>query len=167
MCQKRHPNQLLPNEVKVIKQYLFDERFINWSTLYVYYQALRDGMLFMDIGTWYKYANRLGIRRKFFKPSKNNKVGIRATGPMQMLHMDVTIFRPLDQTKAYIYFIVDNFSRAILGWQCSLEYSSSIALDLLKTVINDYNIRSSAQLITDGGPENMGEVSGFTADNPC
>lgn len=56
LCQKRHPNQLLPKEVKLIKQYLHDERFRNWSSLSVYYQAMRDEVVYMSIGTWYKYA---------------------------------------------------------------------------------------------------------------
>ena len=76
--------------------------------------------------------------------------------------MDVTVFRPLDHTTIYIYFIVDNFSRAILGWKSSLEYSSSTALNLLKKTISTHAIRLSTKLITDGGSENRGEVSGFT-----
>ena len=67
LCQLRHPNQLLPVEVDVIKKYLLDERFINWSSLSIYYQALRDNAAFMGIGSWYKYASRLGIKRKFFR----------------------------------------------------------------------------------------------------
>ncbi|MCK5368869.1 MAG: hypothetical protein KAQ62_09965, partial [Cyclobacteriaceae bacterium] len=54
LCQYRHPNQLLPVEVNVIRKYLLDERFINWSSLSIYYQALRDKAVFMGIGTWYK-----------------------------------------------------------------------------------------------------------------
>jgi hypothetical protein len=165
LCQKRHPNQLLPGEVKKIKQYLFDVRFRNWSSLSVYYQALRDGVVFMSAGTWYKYAHRLGIRRKFFKILRNANTGIRASLPLQILHMDVTIFKPVDHTKVYIYFIVDNFSRAILGWQASLEYSSGIALGLLKTTITSHKVQTSTKLITDGGPENRGEVSGFTDEH--
>lgn len=133
----------------------------------MYYQALRDGTVFMGIGAWYKYANQLGIRRKFFKLNRNTNIGLKASNPLNILHMDVTIFRPLDQTKTYIYFIVDNFSRAILGWRCSMEYSSEIALRLLKSVIHVHDIKPGTQLITDGGPENIGEVSGFTAENPC
>ena len=33
LCQSRHPNQLLPGEVDVIRKYLLDERFKNWSSL--------------------------------------------------------------------------------------------------------------------------------------
>ena len=92
-------------------------------------------------------------------------MGIRASRPLQILHMDVTIFKPLDNTKVYIYFIVDNFSRAILNWKASVEYSSSIAMTLLKESISKHGIHPDSTLITDGGPENHGEVSSFIADN--
>jgi transposase InsO family protein len=42
--------------------------------------------------------------------------------------MDVSIFRPSDYSRVYLYFILDNFSRAILGWKASLQYSSEIAI---------------------------------------
>ena len=119
----------------------------------------------MGIGTRYKYANRLGVKRKFFRLNRKQKIGIRASRPLQILHMDVTIFKLLDQTKVYIYFIVDNFSRAILNWKASIKYSSSIAMTLLKESISKHGIRTDPTLIIDGGPENQGEVSKFTAGN--
>ncbi len=166
LCQPRHPNQLLPTEVDIVKNYLLDVRFKNWSSLSIYYQALRDKTVCMGIGTWYKYANRLGIKRKFFRINRKNVIGIRASRPLQILHMDVTIFKPLDNTKVYIYFIVDNFSRVILNWKASVEYSSSIAMTLLKESISKPGIHPDSTLITDGGPENHGEVSGFVVGNP-
>ena len=75
--------------------------------------------------------------------------------------MDVIIFKPLDYTKVYIYFIVDNFSRAILNWKASVEYSSSMAMTLLKKSIIKHGIRPDSTLITDGGPENQGELHSF------
>lgn len=79
--------------------------------------------------------------------------------------MDVTIFKPLDNTKVYIYFIVDNFSRVILNCKASVEYSSSIAMKVLKDSISKHGIRPDTKLVTDGGPENHGEVSKFTSGN--
>lgn len=160
LCQPRHPHQLLTSEVNTIKDYLFNERFKNWSVISIYYQALRDKAVLMGIGTWYKYANRLGVSKKFFKLKRKKEIGIRASKPLQLLHMDVTIFKPLDQSKVYIYFIVDNYSRAILNWRASLDYSSSIAMAVLKEAIKKYDIKLST-LVTDGGPENQGEVSKY------
>ncbi|MFT7162321.1 MAG: putative transposase [Bacteroidia bacterium] len=161
LCQPRHPHQLLSTEVNTIKNYLLNERFENWSALSIYYQALREKAVFMGISTWYKYSNRLGIKQKFFKLNKKREIGIRASRPFEILHMDVTIFKPLDQTKVYIYFIVDNFYRAILNWKASLEYSSTIALDVLKEAMQKHEIGIDSTLVTDGGPENHDEVSKF------
>lgn len=165
ICQSRHPNQVLPSEVNTIKSYLIDDRFKNWSSLSIYYQAIRDKAVFLGIGTWYKYANRLGIKRKFFRLHSKREIGIRASRALQILHMDVTIFKPLDHTKVYIYLIIDNFSRTILNWKASLQYSSAIALDLLKEAIQKHNIQLNTSLITDGGSENKGELSRFIEGN--
>ena len=78
--------------------------------------------------------------------------------------MDISIFKPLDNTKVYIYFIVDNFSRVILNWKTSVEYSSSIAMTVLKEAIQIHGISRDTKLVTDGGPENHGEVSKFVSN---
>jgi len=78
--------------------------------------------------------------------------------------MDVTIFKPLDNTRIYIYLLVDNYSRYILGWKASLEFSSKIALQVLKQSIEKYSIDFESKLIVDGGPEYKGEVTRFTND---
>jgi hypothetical protein len=36
-------------------------------------------------------------------------VGFRATGPNQAWHIDVTIIKFLDGTKAYLHGVIDNF----------------------------------------------------------
>jgi len=161
LCRSTHPNQLLDKEVQTIKDYLLNNRYKNWSALSIYYQALKDQALFISIETWYKYARKLGIKRKFFKLKYKREIGLRATSPLQILHMDVTIFKPLDHSRVYIYFIIDNFSRTILNWNASLEYSSSIAMKVLKEAIKKHNIELNTSLITDGGAENQGEVSRF------
>ena len=133
LCRSRNPHQLLNSEVKVIKNYLLNDRFRNWSALSIYYQALRDKAVYMGIGTWYKYARRLGIKKRFYCLKNKKKIGIRATTPLQILHMDVTIFKPFDNTRIYIYLLVDNFSRSIVSWTafdrhlwqrkfCKIEY---------------------------------------------
>ena len=132
LCRSRNPHQLLNSEVKVIKDYLLNDRFRNWSSLSTYYQALREKAVFIGLSTWYKYAKRLGLNRKFFKVRNKKQIGIRASAPLQILHMDVTIFKPLDNTKIYIYFLVDNFSRSFLSWTADMKFSSSIALSILK-----------------------------------
>ncbi|MCH8331199.1 MAG: hypothetical protein IH946_07435, partial [Bacteroidetes bacterium] len=78
LCRSKHPNQLLDSEVKTIKEYLLNDRFENWSSLSIYYQALRDKAVFISMHTWYKYARKLGIKRKFFRLKLKPKTGLRA-----------------------------------------------------------------------------------------
>ena len=158
LCQTKHPSQLLASEVNTIKKYLLNEKFKNWSALSIYYQAIRDRAIGIGLGTWYKYVNRFGIKRPFFKLKQANKIGIKSSKPLEKLHMDITQFRSIDNTRVYIYFIVDNYSRAILNWKASTSYSSKIALELLKGAVDKYNIYEPATLITDGGSENKGKV---------
>jgi len=122
---------------------------------------LREGVLFISINTWYKYSRRLGIKRKFFRLKHKREIGIRASNPLKIFHMDVTIFKPLDNSRIYIYLLVDNYSRYILGWKASLEFSSKIALQVLKQSIEKYNIDFGTKLIVDGGSEYKGEVTEF------
>jgi hypothetical protein len=51
-----------------------------------------------------------------------------------------------------------------LNWKVSIEYSSSIAMTLLKESISKHGIRPDTKLVTDGGPENHGEVSKFISN---
>ena len=82
---------------------------------------------------------------------------------------DLTIFRPLDNTKVYISIILDNFSRFILGWKASLKPTAQLCLDNLKQVYENYlkpiPPHKPVELITDAGSENNNEyVNTFISD---
>ena len=44
------------------------------------------------------------------------QIGIRAKAPGELLHLDVTIIRLLDGTRAYLHAMTGNYSRRILSW---------------------------------------------------
>jgi transposase InsO family protein len=44
------------------------------------------------------------------------KVGVRASKPNEIWHIDLTVLRLLDGTRAYVHAVIDNFSRRILAW---------------------------------------------------
>jgi hypothetical protein len=167
LCRKIYYNQLSLSETNVIKKYLKMPEYIHWPSNSVFYQMLRDKAAYMSLTTFYKYSKIFNLRRT---PPPNRKrehtTGIRAEKPGQILHMDVTIYRPTDYCKVYVYFIMDNYSRCILGWKASLKYSADIALENLKEVCEKYNFYDPeirADLITDDGPENNGGVKRFTS----
>ncbi len=81
--------------------------------------------------------------------------------PKEIIHADVCVYRPLDYTKCFIYFIVDNFSRMILGWKISTEYKSAITLENLRHVYSQYFLEKEDPIIillVDDGIENKGVV---------
>ena len=163
LCRKLNPNQLTAKEVGAIKSYLNDTKYYHWNLTNVYYQMLRDKAAFMSITSFYKYANLLLLTRSKPQKIKYNK-GIRADAPLRVLHMDVTIYRPLDHSKVYIYILMDNYSRCILSWKASLEYSPRIALENLYEAYQKYNlekINPYVDLVTDDGSENKGAVNTF------
>ncbi len=165
LCKIRHPLQLTNKEISSIKQYLTKEQFLNWSLSSVYCQMMRDKVAFMCIVTFYKYAKLLNLtRQKPHHRKKKHKIGIRAEKTLQILHADLTIFRPLDNTKVYIYFIADNFSRKILAWKASLEYSAKYTFENLQEVYEKhkiYSAKNNVDFMVDDGSENKAEVDTF------
>ncbi len=160
-CRKIFYNQLMPAEVFTIKEYLLKPEFLHWPVGSVYYQMIRDRAAFMAASTFYLYARLLNLttlhRRR--KP-RNKKCGIRAEKSFQVLHVDITELRINDRQKLYISFIVDNFSRAILGWRASLRKTASLTLENLNGVIAKYKLFEFT-LLADDGSENKGCVKDF------
>ena len=165
LCRRLNVRQLTQKEVDIIADYLQNPAYKYWNLSSIYYQILRNKAAFFSKTSFYKYANRLHIERiSGFK--RKIKSGIRANCPKQLLHMDVTIYRPLDHTRVYIYLLVDNYSRFIMNWKASLQYSAQISCRNLSEAYQIYDLKSMPpyiELITDGGSENKGEVDSFVA----
>jgi len=80
--------------------------------------------------------------------------------------MDITCLRLEDYTKVYIYLIIDNFSRAVLGCKVSIFNHAQIAADNIKEVVQKYGLASQqVELYTDGGSENKGSVAEWLKKN--
>ena len=160
-CVKQNVFSISPSEQQIIKTFVQDEQYKNYSLTTIYYEMMRKEKAFMSLTSFYKYAKLFDnfTNRKLFKAKQ--KTGIRATKPKEIIHADVCVFRPLDHTKCFIYFIVDNFSRMILGWKISLEYKSAIMLDNLRNVYYTYQLEKEDPLtilFVDDGIENKGVV---------
>jgi transposase InsO family protein len=144
-------------------------KWLGWPVVSIYYYAKKNNILNISIHSWYKYCKLLGLSKRIPRCLKKRRLGVRASFPHQFWHADVTVFKTLDNVKAYIYLIVDNFSRAILAWDVSLNLSASIRLDSTKDVYNRFILNSGnnfnnanddndVHLIVDGGSENNNSV---------
>ncbi|MGB0716807.1 MAG: integrase catalytic domain-containing protein [Phycisphaerae bacterium] len=52
-------------------------------------------------------------------------------------HVDTTLIRILDGTRAYLHAMIDNFSRRILAWKVSSKFDPSITAELLLHAASD------------------------------
>ncbi|GAF73988.1 unnamed protein product, partial [marine sediment metagenome] len=116
-CPRSKPTRLTAAEVRSVKEMVEsdDHRHLSLRGLALY--AQRIGRVVASPSTWSRLVRECGWRRprRRLYPAKP-KVGIRAYAPNELWHIDVTIIRLLDGTKAYLHAVIDNFSRRILAW---------------------------------------------------
>jgi putative transposase len=165
LCRIKHPAQLLQKEIETIKCYCADHCYLHWPLSSLYHQIKKDGSAFFCISTFYKYVQLLKLqRRQILSRRKNHCIGIRASKPLEILHADMTLFSLTDNTKAYIYLIQDNYSRAILSFRTALAYRAQYVFENIKYVYEKFIVPSEilyCNLVTDDGSENHGEVENF------
>lgn len=119
-CPQSTPHQLTPNEVRAIKDMVTSSEFRHVPTGRLATLAQRLGRVFASSSTWYRLIRVHGWRRPRLRvhPAKP-KVGIRATNPNEVWHIDTTIIKLLDGRRGYLHAIIDNYSRRILSWRLS------------------------------------------------
>ena len=116
--------------------------------------AQRVGKVFASATTWAKLVRQRGWRRprRRVYPEKP-KTGIRATYSNEYWHIDVTVIRLVDDTKAYLHAVIDNFSRRILSWRLSERLDPSTTCEILKEA--GKNLGLTPTVIADSGVENV------------
>ncbi|MBK6522817.1 MAG: transposase [Sphingobacteriaceae bacterium] len=106
--------------------------------------------------SWYKYARLLGIKKKPTKRDRKTK-GLVSKYPNEFLHVDTTFYEIIDGQKLAISFVMDNYSKMILGYHVSRSNNFEIVRrslsNALKIIVTHPNHGYSV-LVTDGGKEN-------------
>jgi transposase InsO family protein len=99
-----------------------DYRHVPTGTLAVLAQRL--GTVSASPSTWYRLVRAYGWRRPRLRahPAKP-KVGLRTTRPDEMWHIDTTVIRLLDGTRAYLHAVIDNFSRRVFAWRVAETFA--------------------------------------------
>jgi transposase InsO family protein len=154
-CPQSSPQQLTPDEVNTIRDLATSQAYRHVSTGILARLAQRLGKVFASPTTWYRLIRTHKWRRprQRVHPVKP-KVGIRASGPNEIWHVDTTLIRLLDGSCAYLHAVIDNFSRRILAWKVSATFDTSATAELL---LNTSKELASDQplLLVDGGVENF------------
>jgi transposase InsO family protein len=83
-------------------------------------------------------------------------VGNRANGPNELWQIDVTIIRLLDDTRAYLHAVIDNFSRRILAWSLEERLGAGGKCRILLEAGRRLGSRAAEiTVMTDSGAENV------------
>ncbi len=161
LCFTVQTTQLTFEEQLKWKEYLMADKHRYLPVSSIWAKAQRENYLMIALETAYKYKNELLGKVERPKCAKL-KIKILATRPFEILHMDSTQLVLASKEKVYIHFIMDNFSRAILGAIISYSSKSASVVQNLRNVIQQYNLRYKPfTLFCDGGPENEGDVNGL------
>ena len=155
-CPQSHPHQLTAEERGVVKDMVTSEdyRHVPTSTLAVLAQRLER--VYASASTWHRLVRSYGWRRprKRVHPAKP-RLGIRASAPNQIWHVDTSVVRLLDGSRAYLYAVLDNFSRRILAWRVSADFDPTNTLAVLLEAGNfTVSTDGPPMLLADGGIEN-------------
>jgi hypothetical protein len=117
-CPRTSPHRLRPCEVQAIGAMVTSPEYRPVPTGRLAVLAQRLGRVSASPSTWYRLVRKYGWRRPRVRVHRATpKVGLRTTGPDEMWHIDTTVIRLLDGTRAYLHAVIDNFSRRILAWR--------------------------------------------------
>ena len=156
-CPQKHPTRLTPEEVRLMRDMATAPEYRHVATSTLAMLAQRLGRVFAAPATWCRYVRDRGWRRprKRVHPSAP-KVGVRATKPDEMWHVDTTVIRLLDGRKVYLRAVIDNFSRRILSWWLGASPEPTATAALLIEAADGRTAAASQQsVMVDGGVENF------------
>jgi hypothetical protein len=158
-CPRSTPQQLTPAECHVIKDMVTSEEYRHVPTGTLARLAQRLGKVFASPTTWYRLVRRYQWRRprKRLHPAQP-QVGIRASRADEIWHVDTTLIRLLDGTRAYLHAVIDNFidnfSRRILSWKVLATFDPTRTAELLVHAATGL-VQEKPTLLADGGVENF------------
>jgi putative transposase len=166
-CPQVVPTRLTPKEVETMQEMVESDDSRHMSLRGLALHAQRIGKIFASPSTWYRLVQISGWRRPRNRvyPAKP-KIGIRACAPGELLHLDVTIIRLLDGTKAYLHAVIDNYSRRILAWTLEDRLGSGGTCRILReAAVQLRNRFEETTVVADSGSENVnGEVDEVLID---
>ena len=154
-CPRNSPQQLTAAECKTIEEMVTSDIYRHVPTGTLARLAQRLGRVFASPTTWHRLVRQFQWRRPRNRvhPARP-KIGIRTLRPNEIWHVDTTLIRLLDGSRAYLHAIIDNFSRRILAWKVSTTFNPSTTAELLLSA-SDGLVDQKPMLLADGGVENF------------
>ena len=156
-CPRTSPHRLTPSEVRVIEAMVRSPEYRHVPTGTLAVLAQRLGTVWASASTWYRLVRRFAWRRPRLRvhPVKP-KIGLRTTRPDEMWHIDTTVIRLLDGTRAYLHAVIDNFSRRILAWRVAETFAPVNSVAVLLDASRAASPSDTAPVVlADAGVENV------------
>src|SRR5713101_1650418 len=156
-CPRTSPYRLTPPEVRAIEDMVTSPEYRHVPTGTLAVLAQRLGKVWASPSTWCRLVRKHGWRRPRLRvhPAKP-KIGLRATRADEMWHIDTTVIRLLDGTRAYLHAVIDNFSRRILAWRVAETFapvnSVAVLLDASRAAAPS---ATTPVVLADAGVENV------------
>jgi transposase InsO family protein len=107
----------------------------------------------LSVGRYYDWVERQQRCTLDDHPPKP-KVGFRALSPNEAWHVDASIIKLLDGTKAYIHAVIDNYSRRVLAWTVAETQSPMNTCYVLEHAAKSLS-SSETKVYMDSGVENL------------
>src|SRR6516165_8288030 len=156
-CPRTSPHRLTPSEIRVIHDMVSSPEYRHVPTGTLAVLAQRLGKVCASPSTWYHLVRKFGWRRPRLRvhPAKP-KVGLRTTRADEMWHIDTTVIRLLDGTRAYLHAVIDNFSRRILAWRVAETFAPVNSVAVLLDASRAATPSDTAPVVmADAGVENV------------
>ena len=158
-CPRVSPTQMIRSEIRRIQDLYTSKDFSHYSIQALSWLRKRTGEVMASPSTWSRVIRELDLKRNRIRiyPAKP-KIGIRASAPGQIWHLDQTVLRLQDGSRAFIQCIIDNFSRYVLAWKVSRDYGGFRTKELIENALAkakslDLNVKPN--VIVDSGSENI------------
>jgi transposase InsO family protein len=149
------PHALTPEEVSEIRDMVTSPEYRHVPTGRLAVLAQRLGRVVASTTTWCRLVRERGWRRPRLRVHpKQPREGIRASGPNELWHIDTTVIRLLDGTKAFVQAVIDNFSRRILAWRVNDHLDAGTSVDLLLEAAGNLETGLTPCVMADQGTEN-------------
>jgi putative transposase len=158
-CPKITPCKITYFELRKMKAYLTDASLFHISITSLSWLAKRRGDVFASASTWSRVVrdNDLKRKRQRIYPA-SPKLGIRASFPGQIWHLDMSVMRLQNGKRCYVQAIIDNKSRYVLAWKVSEDFGGVRTKELLWSALKKskkLGVEVVPTVWVDSGTENL------------
>ncbi len=161
-CLKRYPQSLTVDEIQTMKKLVTGPKYSHFSIRALSLFAQREKLLCCSRHTWYRYINQFQWKRcRIVHPSKCKTIGIRATAPNEIWHVDTSQYKLQTGVKSYIQAVIDNYSKRVLAWSVSATVSGINTAALIRQAAynslcqTNFVASAGGSLMMDAGTENL------------